>query len=56
MIPAIAAPSPKRFRLRWAVLGANFGVLVLNYADRAAIGVAAPLIISEFGFPRASSG
>lgn len=35
--------------LRWAVLGMNALVLLLNYGDRAAIGVAAPFIINEFG-------
>jgi len=42
--------------LRWAILGANFSVLALNYADRAAIGVAAPLIIKEFGFSKGAFG
>lgn len=41
---------------RWAVLGTNAGVLVLNYGDRAAIGVAAPLIIAEFGFSKSAMG
>ena len=50
------ASDPPRFRLRWAILGANFSVLALNYADRAAIGVAAPLIVKEFGFSKATFG
>jgi ACS family hexuronate transporter-like MFS transporter len=41
---------------RWAVLGTNASVLVLNYGNRAAIGVAAPLIIAEFGFSKATMG
>ncbi|MFC5825320.1 MFS transporter [Nonomuraea insulae] len=43
-------------RYRWFVLSANFLVLGLNYADRAAIGVAAPLIIAEYGFSKATWG
>ena len=43
-------------RYRWAVLSMNFMVLGLNYADRAAIGVAAPLIIAEYGFSNAAWG
>nr|WP_179791746.1 MFS transporter [Actinopolymorpha rutila] len=34
----------------------NFLVLGLNYADRAAIGLAAPLIIAEYGFSKATWG
>jgi MFS transporter, ACS family, hexuronate transporter len=43
-------------RLRWVVLCTNAGVLVLNYGDRAALGVATPLIIGEFGFSKSSMG
>jgi len=42
---SVAAERPARrgrFRLRWIVLGATALVLMLNYADRAAIGVAGP--------------
>ena len=46
----------KGIRYRWAVLGMNFLVLGLNYADRAAIAVAAPLIIAEYGFSKAEWG
>ncbi|MCB5280783.1 MAG: MFS transporter [Arthrobacter sp.] len=42
--------------IRWRVLGANAGVLMLNYGDRAALGVAAPLIINEFGFSTGTMG
>lgn len=42
--------------MRWAVLGTNIGVLVLNYGDRAALGVAAPLIMAEFGFSQTTMG
>ncbi|MBV8096027.1 MAG: MFS transporter, partial [Acetobacteraceae bacterium] len=41
---------------RFAILGANVLVLILNYGDRAAIGVAAPLIIKEFGFELSTMG
>jgi ACS family hexuronate transporter-like MFS transporter len=47
---------PPRFRTRWAVLGIDFLVLGLNYADRAAISVAAPFMIKEFGFSNAVFG
>lgn len=54
------AASPRsRFRIRnfrWAVLGTNASVLILNYGDRAAVGVAAPLIIAEFGFSKGTMG
>jgi ACS family hexuronate transporter-like MFS transporter len=54
------ARAPKHRRkvggFRWAVLGTNASVLVLNYGDRAAIGVAAPLIIAEFGFSKSAMG
>ncbi|WP_231644900.1 MFS transporter [Sciscionella sediminilitoris] len=43
-------------RYRWAVLSMNFLVLGLNYADRAAIGVAAPVIMAEYGFSKSSWG
>lgn len=46
----------QRTRARHGILATNFAVLMLNYADRAIIGVAAPLIIAEFGFSKASFG
>lgn len=42
--------------IRWRVLGSNAAVLMLNYGDRAALGVAAPLIINEFGFSTGTMG
>jgi ACS family hexuronate transporter-like MFS transporter len=52
-----AAPARRTIKgFRWAVLGTNASVLVLNYGDRAAIGVAAPLIIAEFGFSKGTMG
>lgn len=42
--------------IRWRVLATNAGVLMLNYGDRAALGVAAPLIINEFGFSTGTMG
>ncbi|MFC3996096.1 MFS transporter [Nocardiopsis sediminis] len=42
--------------MRYAVLASDAVILMLNYADRAVIGVAAPLIISEFGFSNATFG
>jgi ACS family hexuronate transporter-like MFS transporter len=43
-------------RYRFAILGVNALVLILNYGDRAAIGIAAPLIMAEFGFSKATMG
>lgn len=43
-------------RYRWAVLAMDFLVLGLNYADRAAIGVAAPVIMAEYGFSKSTWG
>ncbi|MGH3098558.1 MAG: MFS transporter [Streptosporangiales bacterium] len=53
-----AAPAGKEqsTRTRFGVLAANFLVLGLNYADRAAIGVAAPLIIADLGLSKAAFG
>ncbi|MEU3735092.1 MFS transporter [Streptomyces sp. NPDC033538] len=42
--------------VRWSILSANAVVLVVNYGDRAAIGVAAPLIVKEFGFSPSTMG
>jgi MFS transporter, ACS family, hexuronate transporter len=41
---------------RFVVLGADALILILNYGDRAAIGVAAPMIIHEFGFSKGTMG
>ncbi|MDQ0923879.1 ACS family hexuronate transporter-like MFS transporter [Pseudarthrobacter sp. W1I19] len=54
-VPAKPARKPQR-GIRWRVLGANAAVLMLNYGDRAALGVAAPLIISEFGLSTGTMG
>jgi ACS family hexuronate transporter-like MFS transporter len=43
-------------KFRYAILSANVLVLILNYIDRAAVGVAAPFIIHEFGFSLATFG
>ncbi|MFI0466963.1 MFS transporter [Saccharopolyspora sp. 5N102] len=43
-------------RRRFGVLAADFMILGLNYADRAAFGIAGPLIIAEFGFSNAAFG
>lgn len=45
-----------RPKLRWFILLATCLVLVLNYADRAALGVAGPAIIKEFGFTQTQFG
>jgi ACS family hexuronate transporter-like MFS transporter len=45
-----------RYRQRWAVLGAVFGVQSLFNIDRIAIALAAPMIIAEFGFSPSTWG
>src|SRR3954452_11308761 len=45
-----------RLQGRWLVLGITSLVLVLNYADRAAFGVAGSEIIKEFGFTKTEFG
>lgn len=45
-----------RFRVRWVILGVTALVLVLNYADRAALGVAGPQMIKELGLSNAQFG
>ena len=47
---------PPVFRYRWAVMMMDFLCLGLNYADRAAISVAAAFIIKDFGFSKAEFG
>jgi ACS family hexuronate transporter-like MFS transporter len=42
--------------VRWRVLSTNAVVLVVNYGDRAALGVAAPFIVKEFGFSPSTMG
>ncbi|MFC4562387.1 MFS transporter [Nocardiopsis mangrovi] len=54
--PSTQERTGTRTRVRYAVLASDFVILMLNYADRAVIGVAAPLIISEFGFSNAAFG
>lgn len=56
MVQTTSVDTRTAFRFRWAVLSMNFLVLGLNYADRAAIGVAAPLIIAEYGFSKTTWG
>lgn len=46
----------RRFRVRYLVLGIAALVLVLNYADRAALGVAGSSIIQEFGLTKTEFG
>ncbi|GAB3305169.1 MFS transporter [Epidermidibacterium keratini] len=43
-------------RARYRILATNFAILMLNYADRAVIGVVAPVMIAEFGFSKATFG
>ena len=43
-------------QIRWWVLAITSMVLVLNYADRAAFGVAGSEIIKEFGFTKTEFG
>lgn len=48
--------TPRRFRLRWAIIGVASLVLMLNYADRAAFGVAGPSIIEDLGLTNSEFG
>jgi MFS transporter, ACS family, hexuronate transporter len=48
--------SSRRFRLRWAIIGAAFVILVLNYADRAALGVAGPTMMKELDISKSQFG
>ena len=53
------SPSDARspaIQIRWWVLAITSMVLVLNYADRAAFGVAGSEIIKEFGFTKTEFG
>ncbi|GAA3731800.1 MFS transporter [Streptomyces tremellae] len=50
-----SAPA-RRFRLRWAMLGAASVVLVLNYADRSALGVAGPTMMRELHISNSQFG
>ncbi|ACL63194.1 major facilitator superfamily MFS_1 (plasmid) [Methylobacterium nodulans ORS 2060] len=43
-------------RIRWAVLAITAGVLILNYADRSALGVAGASIIHEFNLTKTEFG
>ena len=47
---AIAASG---LRIRWLVLGITSLILLLNYADRSALGVAGPAMMSDLGLTRA---
>lgn len=44
------------FRLRWVILGMTALLLVLNYADRAALGVAGPQMLEQLGLSKAQFG
>lgn len=50
------SPPQRRLRIRWAVLSMDFLVLGLNYADRAALGIAGTFIIKEFDLTKAQFG
>lgn len=51
-----SSTSVRAFRVRWLVLAITSLVLVLNYADRAAFGVAGSEIIKEFGLTKTEFG
>ncbi|CAL8981631.1 Hexuronate transporter [Rhodoplanes serenus] len=46
----------RRIPIRWMILGITSLLLVLNYADRAALGVAGSTIIQEFGLTKTEFG
>jgi ACS family hexuronate transporter-like MFS transporter len=54
--PGPCSPRSGRFQLRWLILGITALVLVLNYADRAALGVAGPRIIDDLGLTKSEFG
>src|SRR5574340_355312 len=47
-------PTTARVPRRWRVLGANFSVLTLNYADRSAIAVAGPPMVADLGLSKST--
>ena len=51
--PAIAASG---LRVRWLVLGITSLILLLNYADRSALGVAGPAMMSDLGLTKTEFG
>jgi ACS family hexuronate transporter-like MFS transporter len=53
---AMESRTSRRFRLRWAIIGVASLVLMLNYADRAALGVAGPNIIEDLGLTNSEFG
>ncbi len=48
--------TPSGFRVRWLVLAITSMILLLNYADRAALGVAGPAIIGDLGLSKTQFG
>ena len=55
-IGADARPRPPGFRVRWLVLAITSLILLLNYADRAALGVAGPAVIADLGLSKTEFG
>jgi MFS transporter, ACS family, hexuronate transporter len=53
---ASSSSSRSQPKLRWFILALTCLVLVLNYADRAALGVSGPAIIKQFGFTQTEFG
>jgi MFS transporter, ACS family, hexuronate transporter len=53
---ADSSASAKGFRVRYLVLGITALLLILNYADRAALGIAGADIIKEFGLTKTEFG
>ena len=51
-----SAAGANRMRLRWTILAITSLVLVLNYADRAALAVAGSHIINEFSLTKTEFG
>ena len=46
-----AVSSPRMTRVRWQIFAILFGMIAINYIDRATISVAMPLIAKEFSIP-----
>jgi ACS family hexuronate transporter-like MFS transporter len=49
-------PPAGRIGYRWRIVAANYAVISLNYVDRTAIAVVAPLIIADLGLSKSAFG
>lgn len=49
-------PPDKRIAYRWKVMATNYSVLTLNYVDRTALAIVAPLMIADLGLSTSTFG